>query len=170
MINMKYTDYQIVFREIPNEVTLAINISNCPNMCEGCHSPELRKDIGENFNNIILEKLIKDNPGITCVCFMGGDRYWWYLKSLSTTIRSHGLKSAWYSGKDELPNPNYCVYDKNKEWCDYYDYIKIGHYDKDKGPLDYKTTNQRLYEYKNDYTEIVQGLGKGWKDITSKFW
>ena len=44
---LKYTDYDIVFQEIPDEVTLAINLSNCPNRCKGCHSPYLQQNVGE---------------------------------------------------------------------------------------------------------------------------
>lgn len=29
---MKYVDTKIVFQELPNEITLAINISGCPSM------------------------------------------------------------------------------------------------------------------------------------------
>ena len=35
---LKYANFDIVFQEVPDEVTLAINISNCPNQCVGCHS------------------------------------------------------------------------------------------------------------------------------------
>ena len=35
---LKYANFDIVFQEVPEEVTLAINISNCPNQCPGCHS------------------------------------------------------------------------------------------------------------------------------------
>ena len=35
---LKYVNTGIVFQEIPDEVTLAINISNCPCHCPGCHS------------------------------------------------------------------------------------------------------------------------------------
>lgn len=43
---VKYTDSQVTFREIPDEITLCINISGCPNHCEGCHSSYLAEDIG----------------------------------------------------------------------------------------------------------------------------
>ena len=36
---LKYAGYDIVFQEIPDEVTLAISLTNCPNRCPGCHSP-----------------------------------------------------------------------------------------------------------------------------------
>ena len=58
---LKYADYDIVFQEIPNEVTLAINISNCPNRCVGCHSPYLMEDVGEELNGI-LASLICQYP------------------------------------------------------------------------------------------------------------
>ena len=35
---LKYVNTGVVFQEIPDEVTLAINISNCPCHCPGCHS------------------------------------------------------------------------------------------------------------------------------------
>ena len=43
---MKYVNESVVFAEIPDEVTLAINISNCPCRCPGCHSKFLWGDIG----------------------------------------------------------------------------------------------------------------------------
>ena len=35
---LKYVNHDIVFQEFPDEVTLAINLSCCPNGCTGCHS------------------------------------------------------------------------------------------------------------------------------------
>ena len=46
---VKYVNTEVVFEEIPDEITLAINVSNCPNQCPGCHSPYLREDIGEDL-------------------------------------------------------------------------------------------------------------------------
>ena len=55
---LKYTNTQVVFREIPNEVTLAINISNCPIHCPDCHSKELWKNTGKDLSQRALERLI----------------------------------------------------------------------------------------------------------------
>ena len=70
---LKYVDTLVGFAEIPDEITLCINISNCPCHCEGCHSSYLAQDIGEPLDLQHLTNLIDSNKGITCVCIMGGD-------------------------------------------------------------------------------------------------
>ena len=42
---MKYVSTEVVFVEIPNEITLAINISGCKIRCPDCHSKYLWDDI-----------------------------------------------------------------------------------------------------------------------------
>lgn len=164
---LKYVDTLVGFAEIPNEISLCIDISNCPCHCEGCHSPYLAKDIGKpliykdthNDRTIIncnpLSKLIEANNGITCVCLMGGDSNPEYINILGKVIKCHKLKSAWYSGRQELSK------DINLE---NFDYVKLGPYMKDRGPINCKTTNQVLLE-----VEVVQGKVFT-KDITAKFW
>ena len=43
---IKYVNTEVVFQEIPDETTLAINISGCPCHCPGCHSSYLWEDVG----------------------------------------------------------------------------------------------------------------------------
>ena len=38
---LKYLDTMVTFSEIPDEVTLCINLTNCPYHCPDCHSKEL---------------------------------------------------------------------------------------------------------------------------------
>ena len=64
---MKIYNTQVVLREFPDEITLALNISNCPNRCKGCHSPYLQEDQGVVVYEDILDSLIESNPGISCV-------------------------------------------------------------------------------------------------------
>jgi anaerobic ribonucleoside-triphosphate reductase activating protein len=100
---LKYTDYKVVFREIPDMVTLAINISNCPNNCSGCHSPYLRKDIGTELTEEELDRLIKENDGINCVCFMGEGRGIERLTHLIERVKKyHGIDTALYTGSDDF--------------------------------------------------------------------
>ena len=152
---LKYVDTKVVFQEVPNEVTLAINISNCPCNCKNCHSSYLSEDIGEPLDFISLHNLICDNNGITCVCFMGGDAAPWKIHTLAVYIRTAfpKLKVAWYSGREELHSSiSLNLHD--------FDYIKLGPYKEEYGPLNCKTTNQRLYKVVNE--ELL--------DITNCFW
>ena len=57
---LKYVNYDIVFQEFPDEVTLAINLSLCPNGCPGCHSAYLKEDIGEELTE---ENITVKRPG-----------------------------------------------------------------------------------------------------------
>ena len=154
---LKYTDTKVVFAEVPDEITLAINISGCPCNCENCHSPYLAEDIGERLDFDSLNKIINDNIGVTCISFMGGDANPNDVNSLAEFIRVKypELKIAWYSGRQELSK------DINLQ---NFDYVKLGPYIKDKGPINCKTTNQVLLEI-----EVVQGKVFT-KDITAKFW
>lgn len=153
---LKYVDAKVVFAEVPNEITLAINISGCPCNCRGCHSPYLAEDIGERLRYDNLISLIHKNKGITCVAFMGGDADPLSVNVYASIIKEQfpNLKVAWYSGRD------YISEDINLE---NFDYIKYGHYDKDKGPLNSKTTNQVMLEISVVHNRIFK------KDITSKF-
>ena len=64
---LRYVDYDIVFQEIPDEVTLAINLSNCPNRCKGCHSPHLLENVGESLTEESLGHLLqKYGKAVTC--------------------------------------------------------------------------------------------------------
>lgn len=152
---LKYSDTLVSFSEIPDEITLCINISNCPNKCEGCHSSWLQENIGVELNNYELYDIINKNSGISCVCFMGGDSDPEEINNLAIKIKSKNLKVGWYSGNSEISDK---INIKN------FDYIKIGPYLKDKGPLSDKNTNQKMYE-------IIHFTGmNSLKDITYKFW
>ena len=134
---MKYVDTAVTFSELPNEICLCINISNCPVGCVGCHSSYLAKDIGEPLTKKTLLSLIKRNKGITAVCFMGGDANPVYINELAKCVKKHtDLSIGWYSGREEIPD---CID------LDYFEYIKLGPYKKELGPLNSPTTNQRMY-------------------------
>ena len=92
MSKLKYVNYGTVFQEIPDEITLAINISNCPYKCKGCHSDYLWKDIGNYIDDDINKLLNKYNEMITCVCFMGGDQAIEDLIKLLKIVQNKGLK------------------------------------------------------------------------------
>ena len=135
---LKYVDTLVSFQEVPDEISLCINISNCPCYCEGCHSPYLAEDIGEYLTPYKLLELVNSNKGISCVCFMGGDSSPRWVNGLAAVLRHHtNLKVAWYSGKRHIYNGINLRY---------FDYIKIGPYIPELGGLDSETTNQIMYK------------------------
>lgn len=158
---VKYVDTLVGFREFPKELALCINISGCLNHCVGCHSSYLADDIGIELTKEELERLINANSGITCVGFMGGDQDSAYIDELArfVKLRFFGVKTGWYSGKQEL-SKEINLYNWN--------YIKLGPYIEEKGPLTSPTTNQRFYEYDVLYSNYT--IGPGWRDATSQFW
>ena len=158
---LKYVDTKVTFAEVPDEIALCINISNCPCHCKGCHSSYLAEDIGDELSSKKLEELLQANKGITCVAFMGGDIDPISIIGHAKYIKLFypGLKVAWYSGKQELPKHF------NLEVLDY---IKLGPYIEELGPLNSKTTNQRMYEVVyNSYEDGTSGYEL--EDITYKF-
>lgn len=151
---LKCADYDIVFREIPGEVSLALAISGCPNRCPGCHSPHLWEDCGYDMDDAFLESVLeKYGRSVTCVCFMGGDADPERVAGMASYVRSRipGIKTAWYSGRRNLPD--------NID-AGAFDYIKIGPYVEACGGLDKRSTNQRLFRI----------LGNVMDDITSLMW
>lgn len=151
---LKYLGYTVAFQEVPDEVSLIINISGCPHKCEGCHSKYLWEYDGSYISND-LQKLINGYKDyITCVCFMGGEQNVEELKQLLISVKLAGYKTCLYSGLHT---------EDIKQLSELYnvlDYLKIGDYQKDKGGLNEKTTNQKFYKIQNnvltDLTYIFQ--------------
>ena len=56
---VKYCGHYITAQEVPDEISLVLSITNCPHRCEGCHSPWLQADIGDELTPEILRHLIK---------------------------------------------------------------------------------------------------------------
>lgn len=154
---LKYVDTKVVFRELPDEITLAINLSGCPCHCKSCHSPYLADNIGTKLSSAQLDILVAINIGITAICLMGGDASPKEVEQLAKHIKSEysKLKVGWYSGRDVLPNDIDLTA---------FDYVKIGHYDERYGALNKKTTNQRVYKVKKGATNAEL------EDVTSWFY
>ena len=149
---LKCYSYDIVCQEIPDEISLAVNISCCPNRCPGCHSPWLWEDAGESMTEEFLEALIgKYKDAITCFCFMGGDADPGEVERLAKWIRSRypTIRTAWYSGREELPEgfDVKCL-----------DFLKLGPYIERLGGLKSPVTNQILYKVNEDGTLEKTGI------------
>ena len=136
---LKYINSDIVFQEIPDEVTLAINISNCPCRCPGCHSKFLWADTGTPLTEKAIDDFVTEfGKDITCICFMGGDAEPAEVNRLAMYIRDRhsGFKIGWYTGRTLISS---LVDTENL------DYIKVGPYIAHLGSLKSPKTNQRLY-------------------------
>lgn len=152
---IRYVNTGVVFQEVPDEVTLSINISNCPCHCIGCHSKYLWEDIGEPLNYLAMDEMLrKYGDDITCVGLMGGDANPQEVNDMAAYIKSKNriLKVAWYSGRHEVAEE---IDLRN------FDFIKLGPYVESLGGLDKRTTNQRFFRVEDDLTLT---------DITNKFW
>jgi anaerobic ribonucleoside-triphosphate reductase activating protein len=88
---------------------------------------------------------------ITCFCFMGGDADPSEIQRLAFWIidRFPRLRTAWYSGRQELPD-GFDLRSMN--------YIKLGPYIEELGGLKSPTTNQVFYVVGPDGTMIPKSL------------
>ena len=145
-------DYlDVVFQEVPGEISLAISICGCGKRCKGCHTPELQTTImGDEFRLGDLKKIMEVYKDyLTCVLFFEGDvNYTTELKDMLCYIKSEGLKTCLYTGRNNVP----------EDVRGLLDYLKVGEYREECGGLNSTKTNQRLYDLREE------------KDITYKFW
>ena len=151
---LRYHNFDIVFAEIPDETTLAVNLTGCPNRCPGCHSPHLQRDAGQRLDERELAALLdRYGQSVTCLCFMGGDAAPLEVARLAAWVRRMwpALRVGWYSGRERLPEG---------VAPEVFDYVKLGPWIERCGPLNAPTTNQRLYR--------VDRSG-GMTDITARF-
>ena len=147
----------VVLEEIPDRLTLAIDISNCTGLCEGCHSPFLRRDVGVELTPEAIDSLIAGNFGINCFLFLGeGNDHAALMSAASYVRRAYpSLALGLYSGREIV----------EEDVWELFDYVKIGPFRPSCGPLNKTTTNQRLYRilHNADGTRTVD-------DITARFW
>ena len=143
MRKLKYSGYTIVMQEVPNEISLAINISDCPYKCKGCHSMYLWDYIGDYLIDDIDNLLNKYNNLISCVCFMGGDQNQDELLYCLQKAKKKKLKTCLYTGNDDINSIS-------NEIIKNLDYIKIGRYIEKFGGLNCKTTNQKMFDLNNN--------------------
>ena len=163
---LRYLDSYVTLAEIPDEISLCINIIDCPIHCKDCSEPWMWNTYKGKYPNgntpkILnageIKNLVEKNDGISCVCFMGGDIDAESINFFAKIVKDISFnKVAWYSGRTELPkyiNPSN------------FDYIKLGPYIKEKGPLNCSDTNQRFYNIYHNWNGVNIML-----DHTEIFW
>ena len=155
---LRYAEFKIVFREVPDEISLAYSISGCGRHCPGCHSPWLQDETSGRLLTVdVLNRHIDDNPGISCVALLGG--VWSeQMRELVDCAKQRGLKTCWYTGEDDsIIEKVTAIRPLNL------DYIKTGAYIERLGGLESRTTNQRFYRL------ICEGENIKKEDLTYRF-
>lgn len=147
---LKYLGYTIALQEVPNEISLVINVSGCLHRCNGCHSTYLWEYDGELLKENLCDLLSKYKDMITCVCFMGGEQNIDELLIYLKYIQSIGLKTCLYSGCESIKDV--------EPLLPYLDWIKIGRYDESLSTdtniqygIKLATSNQNIYKKGVDY-------------------
>ena len=138
----------VVLEEVPDRVTLAVEIPNCQGSCPGCHSSFLKLELGKELTAAEADRLVEDNFGVNCFLFLGEGNDHEALMELAAHLRAAhpDLELALYSGRQEV----------EEEIYEAFDFVKVGPYVEALGPLSEASTNQRMYYHR--------------EDITSRFW
>lgn len=113
-------------------------IAGCPLRCAGCHSADSwNASRGTPLDPAGLSDLLaKYQHVISCVLFLGGEWHEEELIELLACCRQRGLKTALYTGQDD-------VADSIKK---HLTFLKTGSWNKDLGGLNSPHTNQKLTE------------------------
>ena len=159
---IKYVTSQITTTEVPGLISRCFSISNCGKQCKNCHSPELQGDNGDPLTEDVLKKYIEEDKGkpIDCYVFLGEGKDNTTLKKLFKIVKDAGYKVCLYTGDD-----NFNIYDN---FYGFIDYLKIGHYNENRGGLNSPGTNQKFYEIK--YDEYLGSKACNIKDCTHYFY
>ena len=143
---IKFEDTAIVFREVPDEITLAINLTNCPHRCKGCHSPQLWEDRGLILTADGIDTMLEEpsSAPVTCVAFMGGDNDPDTLFEINREFKKRHpkLKTCWYTGYTYAELSARQLAHRLTE----FDYVKIGPYIEELGPIDKEGSNQVMFK------------------------
>lgn len=137
---LKYFREDIVFQEVPNEISISFSICGCPRKCKNC-SWKNTINLGEKHiltDNKFKSTLKKYSGLATCVLFLGGE---WEEEDLINKLilaKKSGYKTCLYTGCD-LNQVSLSIKEN-------LDFIKVGQYVESLGGLSSPTTNQRFID------------------------
>lgn len=163
---LKVFDSCVTFSEFPDEITLCVNISNCPGYCEGCSEPWLLEDVGEFLTEEKIDELISLHPDITVFGLMGGDNDQEDVVRVATYVHSKypKIKVGMYSGREYL----------STKLLNCLNLYKIGRFILPKGPVNewHQTNNGVLqFPWSNQllFEKMSNADGEVWMNTTYKF-
>ena len=128
----------IVFQEVPEEISLALTVTGCQIGCKGCHSPYIwNPQHGMPLTATRLAELLDQYETlITCVVFFGGEWQPQQLCLLLSQCQTAGFKTCLYTGEED-------VSDTIKA---HLDYLKTGPWRSEVGGLASRNSNQRFID------------------------
>ncbi|TLU66416.1 anaerobic ribonucleoside-triphosphate reductase activating protein [Thalassotalea litorea] len=137
---LRYLPPQVVFQEVPDQVSLAFVITGCPLRCSGCHSKHTwSASYGNQLSNSQFSHYLSQYQSlITCVVFFGGE---WHLNALIEKLKiahQYQLKTCLYTGLEQVSD----------KLIKHLDFLKTGPWRADVGGLDNPGTNQRFIDVK----------------------
>jgi|TARA_R110000868_G_scaffold159535_2_gene388492 anaerobic ribonucleoside-triphosphate reductase activating protein len=135
---LNFTAEQIVFQEVPDEVSLAFTISGCLLGCKGCHSSESwSANSGLVLSQDYLWQRLQTYQGlISCVLFLGGEWQLSRLLPLLQMARNRQLHTCLYTGLDDI----------SASLKSQLTFLKTGRWIAELGGLDSPITNQRFID------------------------
>ena len=143
-------NFQIVFQEVPGEISLCFSISGCKLRCKGCHSPFLWKEgKGKLLTQEYYTKLLNRYKNYaTCVLFMGGEWHELELIEYLKIANEKEYKTCLYTGEETVSE----YISAKLTW------LKTGKWIEHLGGLESVTTNQKFIEIKtkNNLNQLFQ--------------
>lgn len=139
---MRFSREEIVWQEVPGEVSLAFTISGCPLACRGCHSADTwAPEQGSLLSPAYLQQRLQQYRGlITCVLFMGGEWQPDLLRERLQQVREAGLHTCLYTGLEDV----------SPALKSLLTYLKTGPWRPELGGLDSPHTNQRFVDLRTN--------------------
>lgn len=131
-------DFQIVFQEVPGEVSICFSITGCSLNCNGCHSPYLWKETnGQKLTQIKYSTILERYKDFaSCVLFMGGEWHPDTLHNYLKLAKKNGYKTCLYTGENII----------SKKITKQLDWLKTGKWIESLGGLESIKTNQEFIE------------------------
>ena len=132
--DLYFFNKDVVFQEVPNEVSLSFAIAGCTNNCKNCSWQNIKMQ-KKPLSAAVFENYLKKYKGLaSCVVFLGGD---WKPRTLLNRLKKakeYGFKTCLYTGKNDVSN----------EIKEQLDYLKVGPYIEELGGLASEKTNQKF--------------------------
>lgn len=140
MDSLYYYTSDVVFQEVPNEISLSFSIAGCKNNCKNCSWKNIKIEKKQLTEDLYMNMLKKYKGLVSCILFLGGE---WNKDALIKNLKlakSMGYKTCLYTG----------LYDISNDIKNNLDYLKTGPYIEELGGLDNINTNQKFLDLKTN--------------------